>query len=1374
MNQQTSNECPQPGVLIEFLQGKLHPPQLEQCESHLKDCTLCHETLVGLSSNDTLSERVAAALQNDEVQNFLDESSAETQNLLDRLTSDDFKRSSLAAGVSGQRTPTADAEVIADRAAEILRCVRPAEDSLGKLGDYTLLRLIGAGSTGVVFQAIDETLERTVALKVLRPSLGEISRNRFLVEAKLAASIEHVNVVTIFQVGQVDRLAFMAMPWQPGQTLESLLASGEKLDDNRIIEIICQVAAGLDAAHQKQLVHRDIKPANLWICEDDQLLKILDFGLARISDDNPNLTATGMLAGTPNFMSPEQTRGLELDGRSDLFSLGCVLYRLLTGKLPFGSPTVLATLSSIQSHTPVPPAELNQDTNQDLSDLTMCLLEKQPVNRPQSAPQTIVLLTTPRDQWPIAIPSYSSANVGGSEANESSVARPVTASSGRNWSSWIPAIVGLLLLGGFGWFLANQIIRISTPEGEVVIETSDENVEVEVRQEGKVVDVIDTKTQQSFSLKSGTYSFNAKATDGETSNSFTIEPKTLTMHRGDKVIVKVTVDQSKQAVVDPAASVASSPTPQVNKPIYEGRTFTLWLQAAKFDRAAGAKIAASLGCAKTAETDEEWAQFLNVAASLLVKKNQTSEDRKAVRSVLLAIDTQHLFGYLKSEIAQGKSESRLLFRSWLSTWFPYENPPSFPWEQINELTDVINQNSNKPGVLEFLGPILSKLSNIDGPEAEKYDAYLTKLQKSPAGKRILKLALKGDLQEKFDVFDLALHVFDGEEVRDAYKNDLLDPSLDNRSVMVNSISKPWSALKPTLIWDLFRNMDPVKWRSLDDNDVDVEAEAAYVSEASELLIKVTDGILKRELLFSESVGPKVAWSSGFLEVMNFVFFDVVQRTSDRNLKRRLLKSLEAVRASLAPESLDNDNKLKQCALDLDYMIASCKDFPPSHLPPNSELRRRKPRENHAVKVEKVDPVAETPKPVATIKEPVFAGKTFAQWLKAARFDVADGATAGAILGCVRTAKADKEWAQLLAVTTSHQMEVADGRGGRRNESRRAVEEVCQAVSADHLFDFVESEIVQGKTTSLRLFRGWFGERFKSRGRFKVSDRPPFPWKRINELTDLINQNADKPGGLEFLKAILRSMQSIDGPEARAYIVKLRNSRAGRHVHELALTGNLQQRYGVLELALRMFEDEAVREVYKRDLLDPKLNNRNIHSGRRSLPWAKISYVLLDEIFIAMDPEYWTWDHSNVDAAAEAKYVTEAADLLAKVADEMQVKQSFFSNQADGRILKTVHFENVILARFFDVAQRTSDENIKQRMRQKLEVVRELLEVRTTQDIQLQNDLNYVIAYYKGDPPAKLPRSSRLRKRKPKEKPVTQVEKADPSQGENLPPKISTQ
>ena len=586
MNKQDSTECPQPAILIEFLQGKLHPPQLDQCETHVKDCSLCHETLVGLSSNDTLSERVAAALQVDETGDLNNAPSAEMQNLLDRLTSDDFKKSAVPVhSTSGQNNRTADAEIIADRAAEILRCVTPSEDSLGTLGDYTLIRLIGAGSTGVVFQAIDQTLERTVALKVLRPSLGEIARNRFLIEAKLAASIEHVNVVTIFQVGQVGRLAFMAMPWLPGQTLDSLLASGEQLGEDQIVEIVRQVAAGLDAAHQKQLVHRDIKPANLWICEDDQRLKILDFGLARISDDNPNLTATGMLAGTPNFMSPEQTRGLELDGRSDLFSLGCVMYRLLAGKLPFGAPTVLATLSSIQTHNPAPPVELQQDVNQNLSDLTMCMLEKQPANRPPSASQTIDLVMTPRDQWPMVVPTYSSSTAADGGA---SLASPTStgAGFGRGWSTWVAAMIGLAMLGGVGWMFAHQIILIATDQGEVKIDTSDDNVEVQVLQDGKVVRVIDTQTeeekdQQSFSLKSGQYSFNARAIDGGAENSFTIKPDTLTMHRGEKALVKVTVEQSKSANTQIATSALPQTIPPINKPFFEGKTFSQWMHTSK-------------------------------------------------------------------------------------------------------------------------------------------------------------------------------------------------------------------------------------------------------------------------------------------------------------------------------------------------------------------------------------------------------------------------------------------------------------------------------------------------------------------------------------------------------------------------------------------------------------------------------------------------------------------------------------------------------------------------------------------------------------------------------------------------------------------------
>ena len=501
MNDQISSECPQSNLLVNFLHGKLSPAQLEQCESHLEHCPSCHETLAGLNLDDTLTEQLADVLQQEETEGVQNDSeqaaedSAEVENLLNRLMSEDFRRSAMASE-HGVQAP--QMEMLTDRAVEVLRCLSPDEDSLGVIGDYKLIRLIGAGSTGVVFQAFDQTLERMVALKVLRPSLGQVARDRFLTEAKLAASIEHVNVVTIFQVGQVDRLAFMAMQWLPGQTLDSKLASEEPMDNEQIVEIVRQIAAGLTAAHQKQLVHRDIKPANLWICEEDQQLKILDFGLARVNDDASNLTATGMLVGTPGFMSPEQTLGADLDGRSDLFSLGCVLYRLLSGNTPFESPNVLATLKSIQSDQPMTPAQSDNDVDSDLSDLAMCLLEKDAADRPQTASQTIQLLTNPRDQWTMDVLSYSGSSK--RTAASSLTAAATGGRAGRRWATWTATIIGLLIVGAFGLLLSPQIIRIATNQGEIVIESSDDNVEVQVLKNGKVIHVIDAKTQQSFSL----------------------------------------------------------------------------------------------------------------------------------------------------------------------------------------------------------------------------------------------------------------------------------------------------------------------------------------------------------------------------------------------------------------------------------------------------------------------------------------------------------------------------------------------------------------------------------------------------------------------------------------------------------------------------------------------------------------------------------------------------------------------------------------------------------------------------------------------------------------------------------------------------------
>ena len=558
MSQNEVKECPDAATLTDYLMGQLEPPTLEQCESHIADCNSCHETLRGLSVEDTLSEHVAGAfLQatgSDSFKADLEED-VHVRGLVDRLLTQTVNQS-----LEPKRS-AADAEVLADRAAEVLRCVEPDSDNqtLGSIGDYQLIRLIGAGSTGVVFQAIDQKLDRTVALKVLRPSLGSVARERFIAEARLAASIEHPNVVTIYQIDQFDRLAFIAMQWLPGQTLETKLQSTATMVDEDVRRIAAQVAAGLQAAHQRQLVHRDIKPANVWI-SDDEGVKILDFGLARIVDDNPGLTATGMLAGTPNFMSPEQTKGHELDGRSDLFSLGCMMYRMATGKLAFGATSILGTLQAIQHEQPTPPKLVNVEISGDVSDLTMSLLEKQPANRPESAAHVVTMLEAERHQWPVNVGRYDAANTSTppEQVNPSTTKRN-RRSSGQSslagesgWYQRIAAVIATMLLALAGWYFSPQIIRIATDQGELVIEAEDKDVEVQILRDGKVVRVLDTKTKNSFNIESGDYQIKAT---GE-GNSFAVTPDSLTMKRGQQTVVSVTKQPNANA---PMAETETAP-----------------------------------------------------------------------------------------------------------------------------------------------------------------------------------------------------------------------------------------------------------------------------------------------------------------------------------------------------------------------------------------------------------------------------------------------------------------------------------------------------------------------------------------------------------------------------------------------------------------------------------------------------------------------------------------------------------------------------------------------------------------------------------------------------------------------------------------------
>ena len=207
---------------------------------------------------------------------------------------------------------------------------------ISTLGRYKIISEIGQGAMGVVYKAVDPVIDRTVAIKTINLNLSrtelEEYEARFQQEIKAAGRLNHPNIVTIYDVGKTDQVAYMAMEFLEGQELKDMISSGTLPPADQVVEIISQVADGLFFAHQQDIVHRDVKPSNIMVLKNN-LAKITDFGIARITDSSK--TKTGMVLGTPSYMSPEQLSGTKIDGRSDIFSLGVSLYQMATGRLPF-------------------------------------------------------------------------------------------------------------------------------------------------------------------------------------------------------------------------------------------------------------------------------------------------------------------------------------------------------------------------------------------------------------------------------------------------------------------------------------------------------------------------------------------------------------------------------------------------------------------------------------------------------------------------------------------------------------------------------------------------------------------------------------------------------------------------------------------------------------------------------------------------------------------------------------------------------------------------------------------------------------------------------------------------------------------------------
>jgi serine/threonine-protein kinase len=271
----------------------------------------------------------------------------------------------------------------------------PSDDPehLGRVGPYEVGGVIGRGGMSVVLKAFDPALNRPVAVKVLAPELAAsaAARRRFAREARAAAAVSHDHVVAIHAVDTANGLPYLVMPYLPGRSLQERLDRNGPLAVEEILRIGMQTAAGLAAAHAQGLVHRDVKPANILLENGVERVKITDFGLARAIDD-ASLSQSGVVAGTPQYMAPEQARGEAVDHRADLFSLSSVLYAMATGHSPFRAATTMAVLRRVSDEEPRPVREVNPEVPEWLAAIIAKLHEKDPADRFQSAAEVAELL----------------------------------------------------------------------------------------------------------------------------------------------------------------------------------------------------------------------------------------------------------------------------------------------------------------------------------------------------------------------------------------------------------------------------------------------------------------------------------------------------------------------------------------------------------------------------------------------------------------------------------------------------------------------------------------------------------------------------------------------------------------------------------------------------------------------------------------------------------------------------------------------------------------------------------------------------------------------------------------------------------------------
>src|SRR5438477_10478153 len=280
-----------------------------------------------------------------------------------------------------------------------------------KAGRYEIVGELGRGAMGVVYKAVDPVIGRTVAVKTIRLSEEGtgLSRpellTRFQTEARAAGLLTHPNIVVVFDAGEEDGLYYITMELVEGKSLQAMLDAGHSFPLPRVLRIMEQTCSALQYAHERNVVHRDIKPANIMLTGDDTV-KITDFGTAKILQFG-TVQQTAHVMGTPSYMSPEQVKGRAVDGRSDIFSLGVMLYEMITGEKPFPGQSITTVIYKLVNEEPVPPRQIDPSIHPGISAVVMRALEQEPEQRYQNCREMLEDLRKYRTLTPAGSNSQS-------------------------------------------------------------------------------------------------------------------------------------------------------------------------------------------------------------------------------------------------------------------------------------------------------------------------------------------------------------------------------------------------------------------------------------------------------------------------------------------------------------------------------------------------------------------------------------------------------------------------------------------------------------------------------------------------------------------------------------------------------------------------------------------------------------------------------------------------------------------------------------------------------------------------------------------------------------------------------------------------------